>query len=152
MSIPRKAEKQTMNGRKSRALMAEAEVNHRVAAWLRIQHRDFEGFLTKGRDIPAPNGDGSINLDFFSPQPRPWWIESKGENVTCTDIIGALGKVAFCVMYSNGNASGILAAPSSTTDWVLGHEDFFALVFARAFDRPDSVGLFDVQREELIWL
>lgn len=135
-----------------KSLMTEDEVNRVVAIWLRSQGRSFEGILTKGRDVPAPSGDVFVNLDFFSPRPIPWWIESKGENVRSDGVLSAMGKLALCVYYSNGNAGAILAAPSSVVDWVLEHRGFFELVFAQAFNQRKAIGLFDAQRRELTWL
>lgn len=133
--------------------MTEQEVNEKVKEWLLANGFRYKGVLRDG-DVPAPDGYRRVRIDhqgYEDANSRLIWVEAKGSNTPLSELLEGFIRLAYAMWHGGGN--GLLAVPSEEAQILLDETvRSFLSEIASALSLKGNIGIWDVEKGEIVWL
>lgn len=133
--------------------MTEQEVNEKVKEWLLANGFRYKGVLRDG-DVPAPDGYRRVRIDhqgYDDANLRLIWVEAKGSNTPLSELLEGFIRLAYAMWHGGGN--GLLAVPSEEAQILLDETvRSFLSEIASALSLKGNIGIWDVEKGEIVWL
>lgn len=133
--------------------MTEQEVNEKVKEWLLANGFRYKGVLRDG-DVPAPDGYRRVRIDhqgYDDANLRLIWVEAKGSNTPLSELLEGFIRLAYAMWHGGGD--GLLAVPSEEAQILLDETvRSFLSEIASALSLKGNIGIWDVEKGEIVWL